>query len=273
MSNDIETAAVSEGNGEVQEPVRSKRSAPTQTLPSDRLGFDKQLAALRAFGVAYETNGGRPVKNSEAGSILNMSENTIVVTNAFFSDAKLVTRQKEEQAFVPTAETLAYCKAHEWDPFTAGEKLKGALEKCWFADAVVPRLKFRPHEEREVLTLLADACGASKDYEARVKMLLEYMVFASLVIRDGSMIKSVGPKAADKPPLVMTAPVAAPAVRPNPLPDENHAAFTFFLDAKRGRKVVVHAPHDMTQKEFDRVRKWMEIQLVVEDTEEAAPTK
>ncbi len=272
MSNDIETAAVSEGNGEVQEPVRSKRSAPTQTLPSDRLGFDKQLAALRAFGVAYETNGGRPVKNSEAGSILNMSENTIVVTNAFFNEAKLVTRQKEEQAFVPTAETMAYCKAHEWDPFTAGEKLKGAFEKCWFADAVLPRLKFRPHEENEVLTLLADACGASKDYVARVKMLLEYMVFAGLVIREGSMIKAAGTKAADKTP-VAPVPVAAPTARQHSLPDENHAEFTFFLDAKRGRKVVVHAPHDMSQKEFDRVRKWMEIQLVVEDAEGAAPTK
>jgi hypothetical protein len=268
MNVETEVQAATTDNGQGQEVVRSKRTSPTQTLPSDRLAFDKQLAALRAFAVAFESNGGRPVKNSEAGAILDMSENTIVVTNAFYCDVKLLTRQKDEQAFVPSTEALAYNKAHEWDPMAAGEKFKPVFEKCWFAEAVLPRLKFRAYEDREVLTVLAEASGASKDYEPRLKLLLEFMVFAGLVARDGTQIKPVGSKPAEKMPVAAPTPTAAPEGRRPAAPDENHAEFVFVLDAKRRRNVVVHAPHDMTQKEFDRVRKWMEIQLVAEDTDE-----
>jgi len=116
--------------------------------------------------------------------------------------------------------------------------------------------------------LSQSASGASKDYEPRLKLLLEFMVFAGLVARDGTQIKPVGSKPAEKMPVAAPTPTAAPEGRRPAAPDENHAEFVFVLDAKRRRNVVVHAPHDMTQKEFDRVRKWMEIQLVAEDTDE-----
>src|SRR5215472_3750446 len=130
------------GNGAAeQSPVleqnRVKRSPPTKTLPSDRLAFEKQAATLRAFAVVYEANGNKPVGNDEAGKIINMSGNTVVVTNGFFTDMRLLLRPKDSTAFIPSPETQAYYKAFEWDAKTAGEKLKPVFEKAWFSEALV----------------------------------------------------------------------------------------------------------------------------------------
>ncbi len=35
----------------------------------------------------------------------------------------------------------------------------------------------------------------------------------------------------------------------------------FILDPKLNRRVVVHAPHDLTNKGLARVRKWMDVQF------------
>lgn len=132
------------------------------------MAFEKQIGALRAYLVAYQTNGGRPVRNEDAGSIIDMAAMTIVVTNAFFVESGLLIRQKEDQGFIPTPEALAYHKAWEWNPETARHKLGELFERTWFSEALIPRLKMRPHEERDAKTVLAEACGASKEYEARV---------------------------------------------------------------------------------------------------------
>src|SRR5690349_12390725 len=83
-----------------------KRTPPTRTLPTERLSPEKWQAALRAYAVVFESNGGKPVKNEEAGAIIGMAGATIVMTNAFYCDVKLLARQKEEQSFVPSAEAL-----------------------------------------------------------------------------------------------------------------------------------------------------------------------
>lgn len=246
---------------------RVKRVPPTKTLPSDRLAFEKQVAALRAFAVVFEANGNKPVSNDEAGKIINMSGNTVVVTNGFFTDVKLLLRQKDSPALIPAPETLAYYKAFEWDAKTAGEKLKPVLERCWFAEVLVPRLKFRAYDEQEVLTVLAEACAASKEYEPRLQVLLEYMVFAGVVARDGSQIKLAGPKGAE--PTAEVPSVETAGTRPGPGPQgDNLVEFSFILDVKKNRRVFVHAPHDLTKKELERVKKWMEIQLVVDEGED-----
>jgi hypothetical protein len=261
------------GNGTAEQAQtgelnRVKRTPPTKTLPSDRLAFEKQLAALRAFAVVYEANGNKPVSNEDAGKIINMSGNTVVVTNGFFSDTRLLLRSKDSTALIPSPETLAYYKAFEWDQKTAGEKLRPVFEKGWFADALVPRLKFRPYEEGEALTVLAEACSAAKEYEPRLRVLLEYMVFAGVVTRDGSQIKLAGAKAPESA-TETTKPETASASRGAALVGDDHAEFSFVLDAKRNRKVVVHAPHDVTKKELERIRKWMEIQLIVDEADDA----
>jgi hypothetical protein len=259
-------------NGQTQDKGRAKRTPPSQILPSDRLAFKKQLAALQAYTVVFESNGNKPVTNDAAGQLIGMAGSTLMVTNPFFCEMKLLVRQKDEEGFVPTNEALAYHKAHEWSPDAAGEKLRGLFERTWFAEALVPRLKFRDYEEREALTVLAEACGATKEYEERLSILLDFMVFTGVVVREGGNIRSAAGRTAEKPAEVVAA-VAMPEKREVAPPDAEHAEFTFILDSKRKRKVVVHAPHDMTKKEFARIRSWMEIQLVCENGDEATPTQ
>ncbi|MCX6907987.1 MAG: hypothetical protein NTY01_08090, partial [Verrucomicrobia bacterium] len=145
------------------------------------------------------------------------------------------------------------------------------LEKCWFAEALVPRLKFRPYEEREALSVLAEACSASKEYEPRLEVLLDYMVFAGVVVRDGGQIKPAGSKA---PEAVAELPKPEPAAgkREAVEMDKGQEQYTLILDAASKRKVVVQAPHVITQKELERVTNWLKFQLIVEDANDAAKT-
>jgi hypothetical protein len=265
------------GNGSAEqtqavEQNRVKRTPPTETLPSDRLAFEKQVAALRAFAVVYEANGGKPVTNDEAGKIINMSGKTVVVTNGFFSDVRLLLRQKDCPALIPSPETLAYYKAFEWDPKAAGEKLRPVFEKCWFSEALVPRLKFRPYDEGEALSVLAEACSAAKEYEPRLRVLLDYMVFAGVIARDGTQIKSVGSKAPEATPEVAR-PETPVAAKPEAAPvEEGHEQYTLILDTASKRKVVVQAPHVISQKELERITNWLRFQLIVEDAAGTAKT-
>jgi hypothetical protein len=268
MNGDTENGNGAAEQTPVLEQNRVKRTPPTKTLPSDRLAFEKQVATLRAFAVVYEANSNKPVSNEEAGKIINMSGNTVVVTNGFFTDMRLLLRPKDSTALIPSPDTLAFYKAFEWDPKTAGEKLKSVFERAWFSEALVPRLKFRSYEEGEALSVLAEACSAAKEYEPRLRVLLEYMVFAGVVVRDGGQIKLPEPKGAE--PVVEAAKPETGAARPGPGPvDDNLVEFAFILDVKKNRRVLVHAPHDMTKKELERVKKWMEIQLVVDETGDA----
>ena len=260
-------------NGQSHDKSRVKRTPPSRTLPSDRLAFAKQLAALRAYTVVYESNGNKPVTNDAAGDVINMAGSTLMVTNPFFCEMKLLKRQtdSDEAAFVPTAEALNYHKAYEWDPGNAGEKLKGLFEKTWFSEALVPRLKFRDYEDREALTVLAEACGATKEYEERLKLLLDFMAFAGVIVRDGGKIRAVSARAAEK--------AAEPAVpagqerREPAAPVDDLEEFVFILDPRQKRKVVVHAPHDLNKKELKRVEQWMKIQFVFDDEEEPGAAK
>jgi hypothetical protein len=260
-------------NGQAQDKGR-KRTPPSRTLPSDRLAFAKQLAALRAYTVVYESNGNKPVTNNAAGDVINMAGSTLLVTNPFFCEMKLLKRQtdteSDEAAFVPTAEALTYHKAYEWDPGTAGEKMKGLFERTWFAEALVPRLKFREYEDREALTVLAEACGATKEYEERLKVLLDYMAFAGVIVREGGKIRAVSGRMAERASEPAPA-VASPETReaPQAVPSDL-AEFVFILDPKVKRRVILQAPHDLNKKEVGRVMKWMKVQFEMDD--EPAPT-
>ena len=259
------------GGGLTPEVARAKRTQPSKILPSDRLAPAKQFAAVRAFAAAYESNGGKPVTNDAAGSIIGMSGSTVVVTNAFFSDIKLLVRQKDGVAFVPSAEALAYYKAYEWDKTTAAEKLRPAFERGWFAEALVPRLKFRPYDVREALAVLAEASNAGKDHEDRLANLLELMLQVGVVSSDGGLIKAPAPRATEQPAMV-EAVKAEPVVierREAPVVDEGHEQYTLVLDPRSRRRVVITAPHVITRKELDRITKWLEFQLIVEEPSDA----
>jgi hypothetical protein len=140
----------------------------------------------------------------------------------------------------------------------------------WFSEVLVPRLKFRAYEEKEALTVLAEACGAEKKFQDRLLVLLELMAFAGVIVRDGSIVKSPSAsKPGDKP--AEPARVGLVAQMPaTPPVEEGHDSYTLVLDAKTKRKVVIQAPHSISAKELERIRAWLGVQLIIE---EDAPTK
>lgn len=253
-------------------PFRNpKKSKPTQVLPSDRVAVDKQLEALRAFVVASDAAGG-PVTNDQAGEIINMSGLTVIVTNAFFTDVGLLGRS-DTGKFTPTQFAKEYQAAFAWDAHTAGRKLAPAFRETWFAKALTPRLKMRTLTKNEALALLAEACKANPEYQSRLSMLLEFLNTAGVIsvagdeIRGGSggSSESSGgskgssgggeddpPPPPNKPPVGDTIPADAPFI---------------YIDPEKTKKVVLIAPGwSVTQKEYERIKAWFELQFFVDGT-------
>ncbi len=244
-----------------QEPARPRKSPPTKTLPSDRLVFEKQVAGLRAFAVSYSANGGKPVTNEEAGKIIGMAAGTIVVTNAFFCELGFLQRQKDSEGFIPSQDVMAYVKAYEWDPERAKEKLRGPIEASWFAQTLVPRIKFRPYDASEAVTVLAEACAASKEYEPRLWPLIDYLAFVGIITRDGSLLKIASGQS--------FAPTeASPQPNGNSLlaPTESGVEqFTLTLDPKSKRKITIQCPPTIKKAELARIQAWLALQIIIED--------
>src|SRR6266487_4292685 len=81
--------------------AKQDKTRPTRYLPTDRIGFPRQLELLRAYG-ALSGAAGRPVKNREAAEMLKMSESTVSLMNPFYTDSGLLRRS--DRGFIPAQE-------------------------------------------------------------------------------------------------------------------------------------------------------------------------
>ena len=248
-------------------PFRNpKKSKPTQVLPSDRLTTEKQLEALRAFVVASEAENG-PVTNEQAGKIIARSGLTVVVTNAFFTDIGLLIRS-DSGRFTPGQPAKEYQAAYDWDANTAGAKLAPAFRDTWFAKALTPRLKMRTLTKNEALAFLAEACKASPEYQSRLVMLLEFLNAAGVLSLAGDEIKAatggpVGGSTAGGGGGDDRLPPPPPTPPAQIIPAD--APF-IYIDPQKTKKVVLVTPTSaVTQKEFDRIKSWIELQFFITD--------
>jgi hypothetical protein len=99
--------------------------------------------------------------------------------------------ERDGVKYRPSEAVAAYANSYEWDPATAAAKLAPVLERTWFAEALLPRLAFRPLSRDEALTVLADAAKASKDYKFQLELVLDYLRVAGLIIVDGNTVTGV----------------------------------------------------------------------------------
>jgi len=183
-------------------PIKKIAAKPVKVLPTDRIAFPKQLELLRAYAAASGSTG-KPATNDEIGKMVGLSASTVSLGNNFFSSAGLL--KKIEPGYVPTAAVLDYARAYEWDKQTASHKLASVIRETWFAVAVLPTLKIRAMDEKEAMTLIADAAGASAAHAAHVRMLLQYVEATGLASRQGKQIVSgptptVAPATPEKEP-------------------------------------------------------------------------
>lgn len=239
---------------------------PRQTLPSDRLSFERQIDSLKAFASQAMVHDG-VVTNKQAGDVVGVAETTIVVTNAFFTEIGLLERIGNGQ-FRTNSLMSEYAHAIDYQAPSPGHALKPLFEKQWFAKTLLPYLGARDVSRDEAVRILAQSCGASKKYEGNVRVLLDFMGYVGVVEFLGDLVK----KSASANPLFMQqngdskSPVAD---EPDKVASEDHMipkdAPFLFLDKKRERKVTLIAPDSLTSSEVNKIKSWLELVLYVEE--------
>lgn len=165
--------------------ARSIKMKPIKVLPSDRLGFEKQLSVLKAC-VAASGSEINPFSNNDVSSIVGLHAGTISNCNSFFNDVGLLVRDGNKQK--PSEELIAYAGRLDWEPETAGYKLAPLFEKSWFAKSLLPKLSFRTLTRDEAVGYLADEAKASKEYKPQLDMLLEYLHVSGIINIDGNSV-------------------------------------------------------------------------------------
>lgn len=177
------TAEADAGNG--REPK------PSKSLPTERIGFDKQLDILRASAVA-SAGGTKVVSNQEIAEIVQLKAATVSLANPFFQDVGLL--EKVDNGLRPAKEVVSFQRAWEWNQETAANKLAPLLERSWFGKAVLPRVSFRDLPRREAVAILAEAAGATPKYEPRLQLLLDYLQAGGLVVLEGDLVRRSTPQ-------------------------------------------------------------------------------
>ncbi len=205
--------------------TKSNRSEPNQTLPTDRIAFDKQLQLLLAYAAASDS-GRKAVSNEEIADLVEpkMKASTVSLANAFFTKTGLLSRSGRE--YTPAKEVLDFKLANEWDAATAAFKLAPLMERTWFAQALRPKLEMRQIDESEAISELAQRASAGPEYRNQIKTLIDYLAVSGVVQRDGNLIAlarrrgDASEAAADKP-----APAQAAGAEPSPPPNMDQIPF------------------------------------------------
>jgi hypothetical protein len=187
------------GGSEGGEPPRADPAPVTATeqrllrpIPTDRLSFPNQFNVIRAYGLAA-SEGARVVTGAELGRLTGLNPGSTSLNNSFLADVGLIV--KAGQGYMPNADVIAYARAHGFSPGEAAHRLAPTLRKAWFGELLVPRLLMgRPTTETQALSDLAVAVAANDDHRQRLLTIIEYMIMAGLVVREGANLRA-GPTA------------------------------------------------------------------------------
>jgi hypothetical protein len=167
-------------------PRESKPSKPTRALPTNRVGFTKQLDILRALAAASEPDG-KAVSNIDVSKIVGLHAATVGLGNPFLLDIQAV--QRTGEGLVPSQEVVAFNRAYQWSPETAAQRLAPLIARTWFAAALLPKLQFGPMIVDKAVQELAMACSAPPAYRGQVETLIEYLKAAGIIIQDGNQVR------------------------------------------------------------------------------------
>lgn len=216
---------------------------PTKPLPTERIAFSRQLDILRAYA-ATSGPSGQAVSNDAVAKIVKLNSSTVSLGNSFFVAVGLL--QKSDVGYLPSPDVVEFNRAWAWNADTAAHKLAGLIEKAWFAQALLPKLSFRPLDEEEALSTLADASSAGPDYEDQLRILLNYMETVGLVSRDGNTIRLSQP--------VSGAPTSSPSSSSStPTPSSSLSERVGFQDRVEAgaRPLLQQAPNGGVQFKID----------------------
>jgi hypothetical protein len=167
--------------------TRSYKPKPLRSLPTDRVGLDRQLVILRAYAKASAAADGQAVSNAEVAKYADLHAGSISVCNQFWNDIGLLAREGNRNR--PDESVIDFDQASEWNAEKAGLKLARPLEATWFAQALTRKLALKASISRtEAVEFLAEEARAGKEYRLQLEMLLEYLRIAGLIVVEGTDI-------------------------------------------------------------------------------------
>lgn len=230
--------------------VTPPKVKPIKVLPTERVGFDTQLAILRAYAAASGSQH-KAASNAEVGSIAGLSQSSISVCNQFWNDIGLLYREGQKQK--PADEVFEYSTAYSWNASEAGKKLAPILRSTWFAEALLPALGFRSLSLHEAITRLADAAKALPKYKPNLRILIDYLGAAQLLALDNDTLKiveSTNPleNQSQKPPVVVQPANPQPTGRHVDEISEDMEQFTIPIPGKEA--AVIAVPKDLDHEDW-----------------------
>jgi hypothetical protein len=167
---------------------KQSKNRPAKTLPTDRVGFDKQLSILRGYAAASGPEK-KAVSNADVSKIVGIHAGSISNCNPFFGDAGLLIR--DGLKYRPSEEVFAYSSSYQWDQEKAALKLAPVIQSTWFAATLMPKLAFRSFTKDEAVTFLAEEAKASPEYKVHLELLLDYLKASGVVAIEGNMVATV----------------------------------------------------------------------------------
>ncbi|MEX2156342.1 MAG: hypothetical protein WD773_05830 [Gemmatimonadales bacterium] len=177
---------------QVAKPESGAKARPIKTLPTDRIKFDKQLDLLRAYA-AISGPTLKSVSNKDVAGVVEMVASTVSISNKFFSEMGFLLAASDG-GYTPASDVVSYVRAYEWKPETAAYKLAPTILRTWFAERLVPKLRYRQMDEAEAITDLAEEAAASQVYQNQLKILLDYLTASGIIVRENGRV-NLGPQA------------------------------------------------------------------------------
>jgi hypothetical protein len=167
-------------------PKKAVKSGLAKIIPTDRVSFDKQASALRAYAAASGREK-KAVTNEEVAAVMSdLVASSISLCNPFFSDAALLVQ--EGRKLRPVEAVFDFQHAYEWNPDTAGHKLGPVLSQHWATKCLVPKLAFRQLSKDEAIAFLAEESKATTSHRKNLDTLLEFLNFAGVIRLDGNAV-------------------------------------------------------------------------------------
>lgn len=190
-------------------PIETK-SKLTKKLPTFRVGFSKQMDALRAYAVLSD-NGTKPVHYTKVADIIKVHEANVSSMNPFFVENNFI--YKAGNGYVPVQDVLEYNRAHSWKDEAAAKKLSLLVANSWFGVALIQRLQFRALSEDAAIEALAAQCNAGPEAKPQLRFLIDLCEAAGVIERANGQLTAISVSADQeiKP--------ASETIRPPPEPD------------------------------------------------------
>lgn len=250
---------VGDGEAEYSAEAKAGKPRPIKSLPTDRVSFENQLLILRAFAKASLAVDKAAVSNSEVARYAGVAPSSISNCNAFWNDAGLLVR--EGYKLRPVQAIFDFDQASEWSADQAGGRLASVLGASWFGKAMLTKLAIKPTTIPEALQFLAQECRASIDYKDQIKLLLDYLEVAGLVVLDGSNVSKAATRTVEELPVVDKAVQGGGAisqmelVRQEQNPPEGVKRFSIPIPDKVDAVIVL--PDDLDSDDWEMVKTFL----------------